>query len=299
MNSLIITSNEKNIEALNEIFTQSECKPKKIVLKKELDINELKSILQELNKTDLCIMDLVNTKLNHENLYFIMGFIEGNGILSFVSSSASESFKNILDKKSSIKLFSNTDEIVNHLRKKYSDYSEQIKQQNSFTELFDNGIPFTADSFAHFIEKDDRTTCQKFIDAGMNVNSCTETGVPLLCIAARCENFDLLEWLLSLGADLNAVSKDRGYTAVMDSVWKKNYKMTEYLISKGASLDVISTDGQPILVLAVGNGDEKIVQLLVKSGADSNIKDSMDMSAHDYAVLFKRDDLVQIIESNK
>ncbi len=299
MNSLIITSNEKNVEALSDFFTKSESETKRIIVKEKLDIKELKSILQELNRTDLCIIDLPDAKINIQNLYYLMGFLDGNEILSFAASNANDSIKNILDKKSSIKLFSNTDEIVTHLRKKYSVYCEQIKQQNSFTELFDNGIPFTADSFAHFIEKDDKTTCQKFIDAGMNVNSCTETGVPLLCIAARFENFELLEWLLSLGADLNAVSKDRGYTAVMDSVWKKNYKMTEYLISKGASLDVISTDGQPVLVLAVGNGDKKIVELLVKSGADSNIKDSMDMSARDYAVLFKRDDLLQIIDANK
>ena len=42
MNSLIITTNEKNIEALNESFTKSESETKKIIVKEKLDIKELK-----------------------------------------------------------------------------------------------------------------------------------------------------------------------------------------------------------------------------------------------------------------
>ena len=81
----------------------------------------------------------------------------------------------------------------------------------------------------------------------------------------------------------------------MDAVWRKNFQITDFFISKGADLNLISSDGQPILVLAVGNGDAKIVDLLLKNGANPDLKDSMGMSARTYASLFKRGDLVELI----
>ena len=57
----------------------------------------------------------------------------------------------------------------------------------------------------------------------------------------------------------------------------------------------MSSDGQPILVLAVGNGDAKIVEVLLKAGANPDIQDSMGMSARSYANLFKKADLVKIL----
>ena len=71
--------------------------------------------------------------------------------------------------------------------------------------------------------------------------------------------------------------------------------MTKVLIDNKADLHVMSLDGQSILVLAVGNGDKKIVDLLVSSGADPDVKDSMGMSARGYAKLFKKEDLVEIM----
>ena len=128
------------------------------------------------------------------------------------------------------------------------------------------------------------------------MNAKTSEGVPMLCVAARNDHMDQIEWLLSLGADINAISGDRGYSPVMDAVWRKNFKITEYLIKKGADLGIVSTDGQPILVLAVGNGNEKIVKLLLESGADPDVKDSMGMSARQYANLFKKPGLVDLME---
>ena len=57
----------------------------------------------------------------------------------------------------------------------------------------------------------------------------------------------------------------------------------------------MSSDGQSILVLAVGNGNSKIVKLLLNSGADPDVKDSMGMSARDYASLFKNEELMKLM----
>ena len=101
--------------------------------------------------------------------------------------------------------------------------------------------------------------------------------------------------IYELGADINAISEDRGYTAVMDAVWRGNEKITKYLISKGADLNTINKEGQNNLILAVGANRESLVKLLAENGADPDVKDMMGMSAYNYAVLFKKQKLVEIL----
>ena len=93
-----------------------------------------------------------------------------------------------------------------------------------------------------------------------------------------------------------AISEDRGYTAVMDAVWRGNEKITRYLIEKGAELNTINKEGQTNLVLAVGANRENIVKLLAENGADPDVKDMMGMSAYNYATLFKKQKLVDILK---
>ena len=135
-----------------------------------------------------------------------------------------------------------------------------------------------------------------FLEAGMDVNSRDSNGTPMICIAARSDKVERIKWLLDNGADINAVSKDRGYSATMDAVWKNNEDAVKALVTRGANLNFISRDGQSVLVLAVGTGNAKVVEILAKYGADPDIKDQMGMSARQYAVLFKKPAMVESFE---
>lgn len=196
---------------------------------------------------------------------------------------------------SSVKVLESVEEISSYLRENFNSISNDFDKAETFRELFDMGIPFAADSYEYCIQKEKFDICEKLLKAGLDVNSFTSDGVPLLCVASRNDCKDQMKKLISLGADINIISRDRGYTPVMDCVWRKNYEMTKVLIDNKADLHVMSLDGQSILVLAVGNGDKKIVDLLVSSGADPDVKDSMGMSARGYAKLFKKEDLVEIM----
>ena len=150
----------------------------------------------------------------------------------------------------------------------------------------------------YYIEKDNFEICQRFVDAGININCRTEDATPMLNVAIRSEQNRMVEWLLSQNVDIDAVSNDRGYSAVMDAVWKNNYELTKTLVERGANLNFIGRDGQSVLVLAVGAGKLNICQLLADSGADPDIKDQMGMSAYGYAKLFNRTDIVEALEKH-
>lgn len=195
-----------------------------------------------------------------------------------------------------IQSFSGAEELISFV----SDSSESILQEqleeDSYDYLFENGFPFDGDNFAHHIEIWNEDICQCYIDAGMDANISDSDGTPMLNIAARADNLEAVKWLVSCGARLDSVSKDRGYTAIMDSVWRGNSEMTHFFIEKGADLNTVSKDGQTILVLAVGADKTEIVKMLAENGANPDIKDGMGMSAYDYAVLFKKTEILSILE---
>ena len=187
------------------------------------------------------------------------------------------------------------DDFFDQLSSHYNKISDDASMRLAKKKLLDRGIPYTADCFGTYIAKNKPDIVHEFLEAGMSINARDDTGTPMLNIACRNDNYEFVEMMLDLGAELNSVSEDRGYTAVMDAVWRGNEKITKYLISKGADLNTINKEGQNNLILAVGANRESLVKLLAENGADPDVKDMMGMSAYNYAVLFKKQKLVDIL----
>lgn len=191
--------------------------------------------------------------------------------------------------------FESVNGLLETISKKYNKLADEASMRLSKKKLLDRGIPYTSDCFGTYIAKNKPEVVHEFLAAGMSINARDDLGTPMLNIACRNDNFDFVQMIYELGADINAVSEDRGYTAVMDAVWRGNEKITKYLISKGADLNTINKEGQNNLILAVGANRESLVKLLVENGADPDVKDMMGMSAYNYAVLFKKEKLVEIL----
>lgn len=234
-----------------------------------------------------------NQLLINDNITFFYGYLIGR-VKRFYSltnewSENMKFFKNVF-------LFNGENALMEKLESQIDSIRKEEKSRDAFSALFNDGIPFTADCFADHIAKDDREICERFIDAGIDINCRTKDGTPMINVAIRAEQEDCVDWILTHNVDIDAISNDRGYSAVMDAVWKNNYKLTKILVEKGASLNFTSNDGQSILVLAVGTGNEEICRILAEHGADPDAKDQMSMSAYEYAKLFGKKDIVEVLE---
>lgn len=275
----------KQMLLLHEINASTLAVEKVIELEDELINNSVK------NATYCVLLD--DQLLVEDKIAFFYGFLIGrvNRFYSLHNEWASnmEFFKNV-------SIFSGDRLLIEKIESQLDSIKNEEKSRDAFSSLFNDGIPFTADCFAHYIEKDNLEICKKFIDAGININCRTEDGTPMLNVAIRSEQNRMVDWILSQNVDIDAVSNDRGYSAVMDAVWKNNFDITKILVERGANLNFIGRDGQSVLVLAVGAGKLNICQLLAESGADPDIKDQMGMSAYGYAKLFNRTDIIQILE---
>ena len=300
MKWLIVSPDMTNQKLLSveDLLDEHEASYKEIFIDSGTTKAEFVKDLKDISEASHCI--ILDSYIIHEipNYAILLGTLIGSRIKTFIclGQKYEKDYEKVnLDGQSFFRCFDELKALLQYLRNNYELYAIADKQHESFRTLFKRGIPFTGDCFAQHIAKDDTEVCDLFLSAGMISNATTEDGIPMLCVATRNDCFDKVKWLLDNGADINGVSKDRGYTAVMDAVWRKNFEITEYLINKGADLSVISSDGQSILVLAVGNGNVKIVRILLENGADPDVADSMGMSARGYANLFKRKELIDLM----
>lgn len=258
------------------------------------------SFLPAVAGCEYCIWLGETESASMKDLPFAFGYILGKDIPVFcvIKAGDREWTKESLT-TSEYHEYTSCSSLLETLENRFPEFLLREKQKHARHALLDAGVPFNPDSFAFHIASDNEKECELFIDAGIDVNSRDAAGTPMICIAARHNRLEMIEKLLNLGADINAVSKDRGYSAVMDAVWKSNTEIVEFLVERGANLGYISRDGQPVLVLAVGTGNEKVCRILAEHGADPFMCDAMGMSALSYAKLFKKEALVPIFEARR
>ncbi len=296
MKWLIITDNKTLTSKCTEFITTSNKKDK--VISTPLKLDSLKSNKKLFRELAACIIyakdeKAITTPLG-ASLSSLYGFFASEKVPVFTNIKLL--FEDPVFGKDIGIGCSDDNELYELIKKKYNKISDEASMRLAKQNLLNRGIPYTSDCFGTYIAKNKAEVVHEFLAAGMSINARDDLGTPMLNIACRNDNFEFVQMIFELGADINAVSEDRGYTAVMDAVWRGNEKITKYLISKGADLNTINKEGQNNLILAVGANRESLVKLLAENGADPDVKDMMGMSAYNYAVLFKKQRLVEILE---
>lgn len=295
MKWLIITDNTTIQEEIEKTITEIDKKAKYVTC--DFDVENLKKQKKAFKDFAAAIIysarPEIFTSPKIALLCSLSGYLVAKGI--HVVTNVEFIFNNPLFDKEGILSVDSDTSICSYLNKQYKTITDKAVKRIAKNKLLDRGIPFTSDCFATYIAKNKIEIVNEFLEAGMSVNSRDDMGVPMLNIACRNDNFEFVEMLIDLGAELNAVSDDRGYTAVMDAVWRGNEKITKILIDKGVELNTINKEGQTNLILAVGANRVNICKLLVENGADPDVKDQMGMSAYSYASLFKKDAIKEIL----
>lgn len=305
MNWLIITGkkDKRHTEKLTAFFDSK--KVNYTVLKADTQkfasshqgSEELQSFYEDIKKTTHCICFGTDDIPLSPLFMYAAGLFTGKKIPVFLVPGAGNIPDFMAGELGSV--FADADALLETLKKDFPMYVKLEVQEKVRKKLFKLGIPLTPDSFSNYIARGDEDTASLFPKAGMDVSIRDSAGTPMLCIAVRCKKLPLVKWLIDQGADINAVSEDRGYTALMDAVWKDNYEIAETLVKAGACMDTVAKDGQPLMVLAAGISNMKICRLLFENGADVSVKDRMGLSALDYANVFKKQPLIDLFSSGR
>jgi ankyrin repeat protein len=129
---------------------------------------------------------------------------------------------------------------------------------------------------------------KKGIESGANVNAINSSGFTSLHHAVMNGNLQLIQLLISQGADPN-VKDNKGntplhtlsYTKLNDQVLNA---MAHLLLTSGARVDKTNKMKQTPLHLAMKAGKINLMKIFTKAGANIHYEDMYDKTPHQYAV---------------
>lgn len=150
------------------------------------------------------------------------------------------------------------------------------------------GREFCRTDFIMAVDEGDGETVAWYLQAGFPASLHNKKGVCLLSIAIRRKHTSLVDMLLEHGAEINAISRDRNNTPLMDAASEGLPELTQKLLIHGAEIEIASVNGQTALALAVGSGDEDSALYLLEAGANPDRGDALGMTPRTYASLFGR-----------
>lgn len=120
---------------------------------------------------------------------------------------------------------------------------------------------------------------------------------PLFC-AIRSEQKETVEWLLANGADVNYAIKDPekrkdwngvdGQTPLFAAIdfGREDTDIVKLLLKHGAQINIKATDGETPLHHAVTKQNKRMVEVLLSNGADVNAKDNSGKMPLTLALMF-------------
>ncbi|CAK0782712.1 hypothetical protein CVIRNUC_005907 [Coccomyxa viridis] len=128
---------------------------------------------------------------------------------------------------------------------------------------------------------------------GADVNATSSAGPPLLWAAGEQQE-DMVSFLLSHGADVNAVD-EKNVNACLMAAATGCRRMLEELISSGANVNIAAHGGVTALHVAAESGHLGIVQTLLQAGADAEAKEQSGQRAIDVAAGARQREVVELL----
>ena len=109
------------------------------------------------------------------------------------------------------------------------------------------------------------------LKAGADANFAPAPHMAPLLIATSAGEIELVSMLLKHGANPNLKFNGENYTLLMDAAFEGNQKVVEQLLKYGALIDQQDREGMSALHYASREGFTKVVELLIKKGADRHL----------------------------
>ncbi|KAK4314139.1 hypothetical protein Pmani_014558 [Petrolisthes manimaculis] len=117
------------------------------------------------------------------------------------------------------------------------------------------------------------------VNSGCNINIQTSWGVTPLLVATYWGHIEVVKYLLSNGGDPN-IQQIEGYTVLHKAVYYNHPTIVDALIKRGDfDINIKSNNSYTALMLAVRNGDVKMVTKLIDNGAKVNPQDEKGYTA--------------------
>jgi ankyrin repeat protein len=123
----------------------------------------------------------------------------------------------------------------------------------------------------------------EMIEQGKDINTPTASGEPLLHLAVRQGDVEMVRLLLDNGADFDVADQHTGMTPVLITASRGQSAILELLIRYGADIHATNPAGDTPLHLAAGGGHQSAVEVLLKYRPDIDAVNDSGISAQQAA----------------
>ena len=119
-------------------------------------------------------------------------------------------------------------------------------------------------------------TIKILLDLGVDIEDYSPGGVPPLMLAASRSRYDVIELLLTRGANVDSTSTNtsaisRGWTTLMHAVRNGDHAAVQQLIANGADVNFLPPTRWTALSEAQLRGDGSMAAVLLERGADPEL----------------------------
>jgi ankyrin repeat protein len=136
---------------------------------------------------------------------------------------------------------------------------------------------------------------KQLVTTGADVNAKDRVGSAPLHVAALSGNVGIATFLLSHGADVNALQIETGSTPLDYAVLKGASAIVKLLLDAGARLDIRDHSGKTVLQVAAIKGNPQVLEVLLSAHPDVDAPDTKDQTALDEAVLHGRKNILAML----
>lgn len=192
--------------------------------------------------------------------------------------------------------FSKVQSLADFLEQELTISQKTRRVEDAQAELSAAGYLIDESSFARSVDQGDADAVRNFLRVGMSPDIRDDTGVPILSHAIRQGFPEVVHLLIQHGADVNAVSEDRGNSPIMEAATRGDLKTVKVLIQSGADPNLRTQYDQTALMLAIGEGHANVAEFLLENGAETHHVDYLGMTAEKYAKLFRSDQIISLLE---
>lgn len=148
------------------------------------------------------------------------------------------------------------------------------------------------------IKNNDLEGLKKSFEENMDLCDVEVYEKNLVITAVLLDKSEILQFLISIGCDLNKGDADRGVTPLQAAALKNNLKMAEILLAAGAEVDKKDSAGNTPLIEAVFvcKEDISMAALLLEHGADAFCHNNAGVSPYELASTTNKKNIIKLFE---
>lgn len=184
------------------------------------------------------------------------------------------------------------------INKQYANVVNDVKKSTPILDARDNKREQILKNLQQELIKKDPVAYSDFNFYKNGINAPNKHGDTALIVATNNNNPGIASLLIANGININAQNLE-GSTALMTAIRKHYNNIVELLLNHNANPNIQDKYGYTALMEAVLIPDKETVELLLTKGAGLNIKNRARQTALDVAKVFRRTEIINLLENYK